>query len=402
MSSTNQVNGSFQPNPNDPTQGGSDTVDNKKIAAKLQGISAAMGSVNDQGTTGGQTSGGTENVSINGQVYVIDYIPFKAFLEQLKQRLEQTLTSIDIQKMQVASYIGDTVNQDGSVSTSSNGGIMGQICAAIIAGGDAQAQQTMNQSIQSLSQAGTQIAGGIFVEAAQGNSKKEQDTVDKTQNAIDALDKIPAQGTKDLDTQRRRNSNNEELSDEQSESLENAINDLKNGTLDFSKEETTFGSKIVPDQKNKTTIQKQTQAELEGDPTKVNGENDNSPTVYQTLLNSTPEERQQIKTALTKQLNKAKDKLDKKQETNRNTRESYRRIVEAAGMATGGGVTMLNAAATRQKASQDAAQTQAQSVESTAKSMMSTNDASTTDRRADIKSTLDALQSLIDAVNRRT
>ena len=234
--------------------------------------------------------GATDNtgkvpININGQVYIIDVIPFQAFIEQLKQRLEQALLNIDTHKMQIAAYIGDTVNSDGSITKADNGGIMGILVSSIIAGGDAKAQQTIISSVKDLSTGLAQAGGAALTEFVQGSTAPQEEEVAKAKNALDAVDKIPQLGGFAGD--------GAEGIARRSQALTNGVNDLKDNTGTL--KDSTFGSKADP--ANPKKVIPAAVAEINNDPTIVNDQRAEADqvSVKDAIASATDTERSAIK-----------------------------------------------------------------------------------------------------------
>ncbi len=340
--------------------------------------------------------GATDNtgkvpININGQVYIIDVIPFQAFIEQLKQRLEQALLNIDTHKMQIAAYIGDTVNSDGSITKADNGGIMGILVSSIIAGGDAKAQQTIISSVKDLSTGLAQAGGAALTEFVQGSTAPQEEEVAKAKNALDAVDKIPQldefAGDGALGIQRR------------SQALTNGVNDLKDNTGTL--KDSTFGSKADP--ANPKKVIPADVAEINNDPTIVNDQRAEADqvSVKDAIASATDTERSAIKKQLRKQVDKAEEALRTQQHNNSQRRQVIQQIIQNGGQAAGGSIMMQTAQLQIIEANQQAIQTQAQSVNSTANDMMSTAKQTASDTKQSMKDTLDALNAEIRIVNQR-
>ena len=362
----------------------------QETAKKQQGqeLLATVVSTADQAT-----DPGTVPVSINGQTYIIDVIPFKAFVEQLKQRLEQTLVNISMQKTQIAAYSGDNVAADGSVTKSANGGIIGQIVSAVIAGGDAQAQQTMVSAAKDLSSGLTNLGGTGITEAVEGSTSIEEANVSKAENAIAAAKNVPVTPKVTITDEEQE----QEQAEPRTAEMETAIKSLKNGDYDFTKPNNHFGSEETTDNKTKSYTKRD-----EDDPDQTSEVNNTNVTVEDALKAATPAERLEIETQWKGQLKKAEKALDSKKENNNSRRRAMQSIIQSASTSISGGVSILNAALQKEQATQQAIQTEGSNVNDTLKGMMSSSDAATSGAKQAYKDDQNALQEIIRIVNQRT
>ncbi len=253
--------------------------------------------------------------------------PFQMYMDLLLSRGKQMEISNDLKSYTELAQGGLTLNNDGTISGDPSQGFANQISKQIEDAATQQSLQTGMDAAQQMSGAITDIVGVVGEGAFGGNADKEQNNVDKLENALDAFDKI------DEASPHVGNTANPNAS-----KYENAIKYLKDNKYDVTEEGNHFGSVEKTDAKGKKSYTKET------DEAKITKEfiidKDEDVTVGDAIAAARPEVREQIRKNLDSQLGKAKKALKRALQGVEHKRENVKTLIKAADKTAAGSVLL--------------------------------------------------------------
>ncbi len=301
-----------------------ETSDAKEKDAK----SGLLGSNNsdDQGANGASDSSQDSGIQLFGgkNFYMSNGNPFQMYMDLLLSRGKLMEINSDLKSYTELAQSGLTLNDDGTVSGDGSKGFASMIYSQTIDAANQQAQQTNLQGSQELSSGVSDILAVGFTNALAGNVDKEQNDVDKLENALSKLDTIDTGAAHVGEIQNKITEENKLA----------AISKLKNNEYDVTKEGQHFGS-VEEVKGNKTSYKKDTRENTEGNEFKIPGTDVSVEDAY--ACAGVPGQ-EQIKKNFTSKLDEAKKTLEKALKGLDNKRDRIKTVIGALNKATASGL----------------------------------------------------------------
>jgi len=306
--------------------------------------------------------------------------PFEMYMQLLLSRGKILEINSELKSYTELAQAGLTLNDDGTVSGDGSKGFANLIYNATIEAADQQAQQTNLQGAQELSSGISDLLSVSFTNALAGNADKEQNDVDKLENALsklDTIDKAPDH-VGDID----KNPNDEKAL---------AINKLKNNEYDVTAEGQHFGS-VEKTNGKKKSYTKETEENREAEEFKIPGTDVTVQDAYATAGDSG---RSQIRKNFENKLDEAKKTLEKALKGIDNKKELVKKIIESAQRTASAGINFGKQAFIKGQAEAEAAKQKDQMLQQSLQSVEGSAGTAYKNSQDTLSSTLTELQGIM-------